>query len=137
MDNLDGDPRRIIGLQNVDIGFIEYQSQAEIVTMHQASTYVNSLTGFEASYTLNTADAGDYSAYDKNYIWWEIFPFAPSQGSSEGKIYDSRTNVYPLTSASSAIPVTTSTTRFYVRTNFVGVSSTTPVLNSLTLNYKV
>ena len=133
--SLDSNPYRLIGIQNMDVGFIEYQSQGEIVTVHQGASTISAITGFEASYGLNTADAGDYSAYDKNYIWWEIFTERPTQGSTQGKVYDSRTNVYPLTSSSSAIPITASTTRLYVRSNFVRVSSTTPTLNSLTLRY--
>jgi len=69
-------------------------------------------------------------------IWFEIFGSPPTPGSSTGRIYDSRINVYPLTTDSSAVSVTGSPTTLYVRVGFKGVSNTTPVLKNLYIVYR-
>jgi len=130
--NLALENKQVFGLQSLDVGLLEYQDQAEHVFRLDAGGVITQLKSFDASYLLQTPDAGDYSQFDKDYIWFEIFTDVPVKGSAEGRIYDSRVNEYPL---DSNVSVGGSVSTLYVRVGMLRVANTTPTVSALTLEY--
>lgn len=121
----------VVGYQNIDLGFLEYASQGSaVIKMRASDASISNLRSFDADFTLSSSN----SAPTSDYIWFEIY----QEQELINKVYDSRTNVFPMTEDDVAINVTSAGSpieELWVRVGMAKLFSTTPVLTNLKMTY--
>lgn len=122
---------KIVGSSNIDIGFTEFAQEGNAIFAFEApSTEISYLRSFSADLSINT----EQNVNQHDYIWFEIYKDADLNI----KVYDSRSNTYPMLTTDSPIDVRiggTPLNKLWVRVTMKRVHSTTPILRDIAISY--
>jgi hypothetical protein len=112
----------VFGVQDIDVGFIEYSSTGYIVIELEHGTTISAITSVTADYSITPSTDESVT----NPFVLEIF----EDSGLNTRCYSSTLDGHPFTGS---ISISTSTTSLYAKVTMKKINNTTPVLRSITV----